>query len=201
MPSKQPSRATALPVTVVMGVSGSGKTDTSHAVADALGLPHIEADNFHPAENVARMRAGTPLSDTDRVQWLQALIGEMQRTLDSGSGFVWPARRSSAAIVSSCAVLSRDCASPIWPSITTPRCSASVRDRGTSCRSPVDSQFATLESPEGEPGVLTVDASQSRDVVLLQIVEWMRGADLDELIESASIFPRVRLIALPRRHR
>ena len=88
MPSKQPSRATALPVLVVMGVSGSGKTDTSHAVADALGLPHIEADNFHPAENVARMRAGTPLSDTDRVQWLHALIGEMQRTLDSGSGFV-----------------------------------------------------------------------------------------------------------------
>ena len=153
-------RATALPVTVVMGVSGSGKTDTSHAVADALGLPHIEADNFHPAENVARMRAGTPLSDTDRVQWLHALIGEMQRTLDSGSGFVWPARRSSAAIVSSCAVLSRIALRPSGHRL---------RHRGAARRCAtgalhadllVDSQFATLESPEGEPGVLTVDASQ-----------------------------------------
>lgn len=193
MPSKQPSRATALPVLVVMGVSGSGKTDTSHAVADALGLPHIEADNFHPAENVARMRAGTPLSDTDRVQWLHALVGEMQRTLDSGSGFVL-----------ACSALKRSYRELLRSAVPGLRFAHLAIDYDTAVQrvgarpghfmpiSLVDSQFATLESPEGEPGVLTVDASQPRDVVLLQIVEWMRGADVDELIES-----RVDLSARP----
>ena len=176
-----------------MGVSGSGKTDTSHAVADALGLPHIEADNFHPAENGARMRAGTPLSDTDRVQWLHALVGEMQRTLDSGSGFVL-----------ACSALKRSYRELLRSAVPGLRFAHLAIDYDTAVQrvgarpghfmpiSLVDSQFATLESPEGEPGVLTVDASQPRDVVLLQIVEWMHGADVDELIES-----RVDLSARP----
>lgn len=155
MPSVHTSKASALPVLVVMGVSGSGKTETSHAVADALGLPHIEADNFHPAENVARMRAGTPLSDADRMEWLHALIAEMQRTLAAGSGFVL-----------ACSALKRSYRELLRSAVPELRFAHLAIDYETAVQrvggraghfmpiSLVDSQFATLESPEGEPGVL-----------------------------------------------
>ena len=60
---------------VVMGVAGTGKTTIGPLVAEALGLPYAEGDDFHPAANVAKMSAGVPLDDTDRGPWLDA-IGE-----------------------------------------------------------------------------------------------------------------------------
>ncbi|MEU6975818.1 MULTISPECIES: gluconokinase [unclassified Streptomyces] len=61
------------PVVVVMGVAGTGKTTVGPLVAEALGLPYAEGDDFHPAANVAKMSAGTPLDDTDREPWLDAI--------------------------------------------------------------------------------------------------------------------------------
>jgi gluconokinase len=58
---------------VVLGVSGAGKTTVARAVADRLGWPFAEADEFHPAANVEKMRAGHPLDDSDRRPWLEAL--------------------------------------------------------------------------------------------------------------------------------
>lgn len=60
-------------VVVVMGVSGSGKTTVGTALADRLGVDYAEADSFHPKENIAKMSAGTPLTDTDRWPWLHAI--------------------------------------------------------------------------------------------------------------------------------
>ena len=57
----------------VMGVAGSGKTTVGSALAARLGLPFADADEFHPPANVAKMRAGHPLDDTDRLPWLHAL--------------------------------------------------------------------------------------------------------------------------------
>ncbi len=54
---------------LVMGVSGSGKSTLAAALADRLGLPLIEADDWHSPQNVARMTAGTPLTDADRSAW------------------------------------------------------------------------------------------------------------------------------------
>lgn len=162
---------------VVMGVSGSGKTETSHAVADALGFRHIEADHFHPEENVARMRAGTPLSDADRVEWLQKLIVEMQRAIDDGVGFVL-----------ACSALKRHYRDLLRDAVAEVRFAHLSIDYDTAVQrvggreghfmpiSLVDSQFATLESPEGEPGVLVVDAAQPREQVLEEIVDWMQRA-------------------------
>lgn len=59
---------------VVMGVSGSGKTTVGELLADELGLPYRDGDDLHPAENVAKMAAGTPLTDDDRWPWLE-LVG------------------------------------------------------------------------------------------------------------------------------
>ena len=60
-----------------MGVSGCGKTTIGRALAQALGWPFLDADDFHPAANVAKMRAGTPLADDDRWPWLDRLAAEM----------------------------------------------------------------------------------------------------------------------------
>lgn len=61
------------PRIVVVGVSGSGKTTVGTALAARLGLPYADADDFHPAANVAKMRAGRPLDDADRLPWLTAV--------------------------------------------------------------------------------------------------------------------------------
>jgi len=63
------------PVTaiVVMGVTGCGKTVVGRLLAQRLGVPYLEADDFHPAANVAKMKAGTPLTDEDRRPWLAAI--------------------------------------------------------------------------------------------------------------------------------
>ncbi|MFP8906466.1 gluconokinase [Streptomyces atacamensis] len=56
-----------------MGVSGSGKTTVGTALAERLGVPYAEADDFHPPENVAKMASGVPLTDEDRAPWLDAI--------------------------------------------------------------------------------------------------------------------------------
>jgi len=58
---------------VVMGVAGSGKTTVAQGIARRLGRTFAEADDFHPATNVAKMAAGTPLTDEDRAPWLAEL--------------------------------------------------------------------------------------------------------------------------------
>ncbi len=60
-------------VIVVMGVSGSGKSTTGHALATALGWSFTDADDLHPPANLAKMAAGTPLTDADRAPWLDAV--------------------------------------------------------------------------------------------------------------------------------
>ena len=58
---------------VVMGVSGSGKTTVARLLAERLSWELAEGDDFHPAANVTKMRAGEPLTDDDRAPWLSAL--------------------------------------------------------------------------------------------------------------------------------
>jgi gluconokinase len=60
-------------VIVIMGVSGSGKTTVGKLLATALGWPFYDADDFHPAANIEKMRQGIPLMEADRVPWLAAL--------------------------------------------------------------------------------------------------------------------------------
>src|ERR1035437_274741 len=60
---------------VLMGVAGCGKSTVMAALAERLGWATAEGDDFHSPENVAKMRAGIPLSDEDRGPWLSALAG------------------------------------------------------------------------------------------------------------------------------
>ena len=75
-------------IVVVMGVSGSGKSVVGQALASDLGWPFFDADDFHPPENVAKMAAGTPLTDEDRWPWLDRLVAEMGAIDKSGGNAV-----------------------------------------------------------------------------------------------------------------
>lgn len=79
---------------VVMGVSGSGKTAVGSALADALNGSFHDADDYHPAENIAKMARGVPLSEQDRRPWIDALRPEIER---------W--RRSPGIVVLACSAL------------------------------------------------------------------------------------------------
>ena len=60
-------------VVVVMGVSGVGKSTVGRLLAQRLGVPFAEGDDFHTAANIAKLSAGHPLNDSDRVHWLDAI--------------------------------------------------------------------------------------------------------------------------------
>lgn len=66
-------------ILVVMGVSGAGKTTIGTALARALGWPFLDADDYHPPENVAKMAAGIALDDEDRWPWLQKINTKLKR--------------------------------------------------------------------------------------------------------------------------
>ena len=71
-----------------MGVCGAGKTEIGRRLAAALAWEFRDADAFHPPENVAKMRAGTPLVDADRWPWLAALHDLLLRDLEAARGTV-----------------------------------------------------------------------------------------------------------------
>lgn len=65
------------PVIVIFGVSGCGKTTVANLVSKRLSIPYYDADDFHPASNVEKMRNGIALTDTDRLPWLQAMAHQI----------------------------------------------------------------------------------------------------------------------------
>ena len=69
---------------VVMGVSGSGKSTVGELLAERLGWPFGDADEFHPPANIAKMRSGTPLTDDDRRPWLAAIAAWIDEGRASG---------------------------------------------------------------------------------------------------------------------
>ncbi|MBS0630577.1 MAG: gluconokinase [Verrucomicrobia bacterium] len=75
-------------VILLMGVAGSGKTTVGRTLAAQLGWPFADADDFHPAANVAKMSAGQPLTDEDRAPWLAAIRAYIEATLARGGSAV-----------------------------------------------------------------------------------------------------------------
>ncbi len=75
-------------IVVMMGVCGCGKTAVGEALAAMLGWPFFDADDFHPEANVAKMAAGTPLTDADRGPWLDRIAAEMGAILARGGDAV-----------------------------------------------------------------------------------------------------------------
>jgi len=75
-------------IVVIAGVAGSGKTTIGEQLASRLGWTFADGDSFHPAANVAKMRAGIPLTDADRAPWLAAITAWMDGIIASGQSAV-----------------------------------------------------------------------------------------------------------------
>ncbi|MEO8049065.1 MAG: gluconokinase [Acidobacteriota bacterium] len=156
-----------------MGVAGSGKSTLGAVIAERMGWPMIEGDDFHSDENKVRMRAGIPLSDADREGWLQSLAREIQK---------YP-----HGAVLTCSALKRRyrdllrVASPglgfVFLEITEEDALERVGARGQHFFPPelMHSQFATLEAPLGELRVLPLDASLPLQTLADRSVEWLTG--------------------------
>lgn len=162
---------------IVMGVSGSGKSSVGAGLADALGLPFLEGDSLHPAENVAKMETGTPLQDEDRWPWL-AKIGERLAGAPDG-------------IVISCSALKktyrdhmREAAGGkllfVFLDGSFEVLHEHMRHR-TGHFMPVsmlESQIATLESPIGEPDVYHANVADPIVEIIDASTKWVRGLAL-----------------------
>ncbi len=75
-------------IVVAMGVSGSGKTTVAAGVAERKGWVLLEGDTFHPPANIAKMKAGTPLTDEDRWPWLHAIAAREDLLRAAGTSAV-----------------------------------------------------------------------------------------------------------------
>jgi gluconokinase len=159
---------------VVMGVAGCGKSSLGAALASALGLPLIEGDDFHSADNRRKMAEGTPLTDADRDGWLDTLAAELAS--------------HPAGAVLTCSALKRRyrdrlrAAAPglrfVFLAITPAAAEQRVAARaGTHFfnRSLVASQFEALEPPLDEPRVLPLDATLPTALLQIQVSLWLQG--------------------------
>lgn len=75
-------------VVIVMGVTGAGKTTVGRLLAEQCGWEFADADEFHPASNVEKMRQGIPLTDRDRQPWLERLRGAIAQWIADGRNIV-----------------------------------------------------------------------------------------------------------------
>lgn len=159
------------PLILLMGVSGSGKTAVGRRLAARLGVAFLDADDLHPAANVAKMRAGTPLTDADRGPWLEAVAAEMAA-----------AGAAHRGIVVACSALKRTyrdrlrAAAPALRLIhlTGPSDMIRLRLAGRTGHfmppSLLDSQLAALESPTADERPLVVDIGTPPDELAATIV-------------------------------
>jgi gluconokinase len=155
----------------VMGVAGSGKSVIGAALAHALGVDFVEGDEYHPAENVARMAAGIPLTDDDRAGWLRALAARIQQSKDAGTGLVMAC---SALKRSYRDILRAQAPELQFVFLEGPRALIAQRLAGRRGHfmpvSLLDSQFATLEAPSADERAWVCDISDTPEDLVAAIM-------------------------------
>jgi carbohydrate kinase (thermoresistant glucokinase family) len=157
-------------VVVVMGVSGCGKSQLAAALARHFDVPFVEADDFHTAENIAKMASGIPLQDGDRWPWLDAVSDAL-------------AKAGSRGVIGACSALRVAYRDRLRLRIARPLTflHLEVREDVVETRiarreghfmrkSLLASQLATLERVENESGVFSLDADRPPNEVLAEAV-------------------------------
>ena len=156
-----------MPMVVVMGVAGSGKTTIASGLAQRLGWDLLEGDNFHPPANVAKMSAGTPLTDDDRWPWLRAIAAAMDERQAAGQSAVVACsalKRAYRAIL----LHGRQDGILLYPRGPQSLIAGRMAARHDHFMPPslLDSQFAALEEPGPEEHPIVVDIAAEPAVVI-----------------------------------
>lgn len=162
----------AAPVVVVMGVSGAGKSTLMAALATRLGWAHQDGDDLHPATNVEKMRRGEPLTDADRAPWLAA----MRRWIDDRGAEAAPCLLACSALKRSYREnlrTGRPGLRFVWLSGDRDLLHRRLAERAGHFAGPqlLDSQLATLEPPQGEEDVISVDIALPTEVQVERVLE------------------------------
>lgn len=156
-----------------MGVTGSGKSTLGQALAQALGWPFVEGDTLHPPANIAKMAAGLPLDDADRIPFLD----NVARTI---------ATRTTNLVIS-CSALKRgyrDLLRRADPQLrfVLPMVPREVLQRRLQRRSNhfmpaalLDSQLADLEPPQADEPIIRIDGSAPPDRQLAATLAAMKS--------------------------
>lgn len=154
-----------------MGVSGAGKTTVGRRLAARLGADFLEGDDFHPTENVAKMRRGDSLDDGDRLPWLSRLRDRLQK-----------AARDRRPVVVACSALKRRYREILIRGLEDVRIVHLQGTRDLIARrlaarrchympaSLLDSQFATLEEPTADERVITISIAQGPEAVVASVL-------------------------------
>lgn len=144
-------------IVVLMGVTGCGKTTVGSLLAQDCGWAFYDADDFHPADNVAKMKRGSPLTDEDRWPWLDRLNALLQDSERQGKGLVLACSALKQVYRDR---LARGCAALRFVLLDVDRelIRARLAARRGHYMNPalLDSQFAILERPQD---ALVVDAA------------------------------------------
>jgi gluconokinase len=156
-------------VIVVMGVAGAGKTLIGSQLADRLAGSFVDADTFHGANNKEKMSAGIPLTDDDRLPWLEAMSDAIASWLADGGVHILACsalKRSYRQILQG----NRDDVHFVYLRVGRQVAADRTNSRvGHYMKSNmVDSQFATLEEPD-EASAIHVDAEQPPANILDEI--------------------------------
>lgn len=159
-------------IVVVMGVAGSGKSTVGALLARRLGCAFHDGDDYHPPANVAKMAAGTPLTDADRMPWLDRL-----RELAAG------ARRRGENVVIACSALRRSYRERLagdealrFVYLRGDRATILARIEGRSDHfmkpAMLDSQVAALEEPRD---AIAVSIEQSPEEIVARVIDALGG--------------------------
>jgi len=165
-------------IVIVAGVAGSGKTTIGMQLAERLGWRFADADSFHPAANVAKMRQGIPLTDKDRAPWLRAIrdwMDDVEVTGQSGVVTCSALRRVYREQLLS----GRPATRMVFLQVTRDQLVRRLARRPGHFfpEDLLDSQLQALEPPAPDEGVLTV---QERGDVAQTVTEIIDRLGLDD---------------------
>lgn len=158
---------------IICGVSACGKSTIGSALAATLSCPFLEGDDYHPAANIAKMTSGTPLTDADRISWIEAISDDVNKSAEG-------------SLVLSCSALTdfvqnklksditRDI---IWVKLNLTRAEAQRRLEARDHFMPpalMDSQFEAWNPPQGG---LDIDATKEKAAIISQITAYLTSLD------------------------
>lgn len=162
-----------VPVLVLMGVSGSGKSTVAGLLAGRLGWDLAEGDDMHPAQNIAKMAARHPLDDADRWPWLRRIAAWIRAHTDEGRpGIV----TCSALKRRYRDVLRGDNVVFVYLAGTREQIAARLASRHEHFMpaAMLDSQFDALEPPGADEEAVTVDITGSPPEESERIINLLR---------------------------